>query len=234
MQFFSAGMKSMMAGLLGESPLAPYVHVFDWASLGAGTVVDIGRGPTGHVEAGLPPQIPRVVKLVVVVQDLPASAVPASPRARRHSTRAHDRVAFRPHDSFPPLSPRPSAARSRSRKIPRPQRLPAQPRTARLARRGRGSVERVLPARGEQVLRHTGEQTRAQDSLMFTLFGGARREHALGLEGRACEDEQGAASECFYGQPLGSVFSFNEVVPGAAAVSCSPQRLLRVLIKLSM
>lgn len=113
-RLFSAGMKAMMAGLLGDD-LLPYAHGFDWASLcrddaaatgepGVGkraTVVDVGGG-NGHVEVALLPRVPPGIDFVV--QDLPANE--ASARAllaqQQHEDGRSSRITFQAHDFFQP------------------------------------------------------------------------------------------------------------------------------------
>lgn len=212
MRFFSAGMESMMVGLLGES-LTPYVHGFDWASLGAGTVIDVGGG-NGHVEVVLLPKIPSVVKFVI--QDLPTNEAPAHALISKHE--AHDRITFRAHDFFlpQPAADPPPQAYLLSRvlhdwrddecvKILQ-RLLPAMERHGTKL----WLCERVLPARGDQVLGHIEQQMRAQDLLMFTLFGGGERTLADWESVFARTDRRLRVN--VLRQPLDSVFSFIEVV----------------------
>lgn len=129
-RLFAAGMRAMMAGLLGDD-LLPYAHGFDWASLcGDGddddaaaaatgerrraTVVDVGGG-NGHVEVALLPRVPAGVDFVV--QDLPANEASArallAPYHHHHqgggkggststSSTSRSRITFQAHDFFQP------------------------------------------------------------------------------------------------------------------------------------
>lgn len=218
MRFFSEGMKSMMAGLLGES-LTPYVHGFDWASLGPGTVVDVGGG-NGHVEATLLPQIPDGIRFVI--QDLPANEAPARALIARHGAEA--RIAFQPHDFF--LAQPPAAPAAASQDPPRAYLLSRVLHDWRddecvailrhlvpaMERHGTRLwlCERVLPDRTGQVPNHVEQQLRAPDLLMFTLFAGGER---------TLSDWKGVLTRTdarlkirALKQPLDSVFSFIEVV----------------------
>lgn len=114
MRLFSAGMKAMMAGLLGDD-LLPYAHGFDWASLcrddaaatgepGVGkraTVVDVGGG-NGHVEVALLPRVPPGIDFVV--QDLPANEASACAllAQHQHEDGKSSRITFQAHDFFQP------------------------------------------------------------------------------------------------------------------------------------
>lgn len=247
LRFFSAGMKSMMAGLLGES-LTPYVHGFDWAALGAGTVIDVGGG-NGHVEATLLPQIPAGVRFVV--QDLPANEAPARALIAQHG--AEDRIAFQSHDFF---LPQPATAATTTTTVvdesgqqqdPSSSSSPPSPppkayllsrvlhdwrddecvailRHLVPAMERHGTLlwlcERVLPDRPGQVPNHVEQQLRAPDLLMFTLFGGGER--TLADWERVLARTDGRLRIRARRQPLDSVFSFMEIMlDGAGGVNSS-------------
>lgn len=236
MRFFSAGMKSMMSGLLGAS-LAPYVHGFDWASLAGDhgktvTVVDVGGG-NGHVGATLLPQIPAGVRFVV--QDLAANEAPARALLARHGAEAQARIAFRAHDFF---RPQPAADRDDDDAPPGAYLLsrvlhdwrddecvailrhlvPAMDRHGTLL----WLCERVLPEsdRPGRLPNHVEQQLRAPDLLMFTLFGGGERTLSDWERVLAATDPRLRIRA--RNQPLDSVFSFIEVVlDGASSVPIS-------------
>ncbi|KAK2609831.1 hypothetical protein N8I77_003308 [Diaporthe amygdali] len=176
MKLFSAGMKSKLSASMGPS-LSPYIHGFDWESLGPCTVVDVGGG-NGHVEISLMRQLPGIE---FIVQDLSTNAEPAQALIDQYA--AHDRIKFQSHDFFQPqpslqLAPK---AYLLSRvlhdwqdedcvKILR-HLLPE------MERHGTKLLvcERVLPEPADEVFNYIEKQLRTQDMLMFTLYGGDDR-----------------------------------------------------------
>lgn len=215
MRFFSAGMKSIMVGLLGES-LSPYVHGLDWASLGGGTVVDVGGG-NGHVEVTVLPQIPSDINFII--QDLPANQEPARALIEQHS--AHERISFQPHDFFRPqptdLHPPPKAyLLSRVLHDWRDDECMTILRQLVPAMETHGTrlwlCERVLPDRTGQMPNHVEQQLRAADLLMFKLYGGSERTLADWMSVFTKADSR--LRVAVLKQPLDSVLSFIEVVLG--------------------
>ena len=213
--FFGTGMKSLMSGLLGRS-LTPYIHGFDWQSLGPGTVIDVGGG-NGHVEAHL---IKEITNLNFIVQDLPVNAGPF--KALFDQDAVQDKVKFQAHDFFqaqPPHSVPPKAyLLSRILHDWQDDDCVEILRHLLPTMESFGTklfvCERVLPDRCSDLPNHVEQQLRTQDLLMFTLFGGGERSRSDWAELFKKADPR-LAIECVK-QPLDSVFSFMElvIVPG--------------------
>lgn len=207
MKLFSAAMETLLLCSLGPS-LSPYVHGFDWESFGTGTIIDVGGG-SGHVEINLVKKFPS---LDFVIQDLPTNAEPAQGLIAQHE--AQTQIKFQTHDFFQPQPTQgtPPKAYLLSRvlhdwqdgdcvKILR-NLLPAM--------EAHGTklliCERMIPDRAGKVFNHIEQLLRAQDMLMFTLFGGGERKLRDWVA--LFEKADGRLTVESVKQPLDSVFSF--------------------------
>lgn len=185
MRIFAAGMKSSLVGVLGAE-LSPYVHGFDWPSIGGGTVVDVG-GSSGHVELTILPRLPKNVSFVV--QDLPSNEEPARVLLGQHPE-AQERLVFQVHDFF---NPQPA--------LPAGYGPPKIYLLSRVLHDWQDSecitiLQHLIPSMEkngtriwvmEQVLSESGSEqggrvpchvdmhTRGTDLLMFNLYGGGER-----------------------------------------------------------
>lgn len=176
MKLFSAAMKATLLSFMGPS-LTPYVHGFEWESLGTGTVIDVGGG-NGYVEINLVKKFPN---LDFVIQDLPTNAEPAHMLIAGHE--AQGRIKFEPHDFFQPQPPQqtPPKAYMLSRvmhdwqdddcvKILRNLVPTMEIHGTKLL-----VCELVLPDRAGEVFNHVEQHLRTRDMLMFTMYGGGER-----------------------------------------------------------
>ncbi|KAH9905838.1 S-adenosyl-L-methionine-dependent methyltransferase [Xylariomycetidae sp. FL2044] len=209
MEKFSAAMKAMFAG-------HTFVNGFDWASLGGGLVVDVGGG-NGHVEMGILDDVPSGVNFLI--QDLPANEQPFRELAEKHG--ALDRVQFQKHDFF---QPQPADLKPQAYILSRILHDWQDDNCVRILRHlvpamvEHGTklfvVERALPSRIGDVPNHKEQLMRAQDLLMFNIFGGGER--SMKEWERLFQKADGRLKIAKVGGSEISPFSYMEVVASRA------------------
>ncbi|KAK5629437.1 hypothetical protein RRF57_005152 [Xylaria bambusicola] len=213
MDRFSTAMKDLFNHHAGGS-LLPFVHGFDWDSLGReATVVDIGGG-NGHIEAGIADQVPGVN---FVVQDRQSNEEPA--RQLIEANGLTGRVQFQAHDFFHPQPNLPDGRTPNAYLLIRVLQDWEDPDGVRIIKPLVPAMEkfgtklwimnRILPDVGE-LPNHSERLLRTLDLLVFTLSGGGERT-AKDLD-RMLKQADERLRITKITRPLNSLFSFIEIV----------------------
>lgn len=214
MEKFSKGMIDLFMHHAGGSYL-PFIHGFDWSSLGPdATVVDVGGG-NGHIEVQIAPLVPDVK---FVVQDQPSNEEAANQLLAEHGLGS--RVQFQPHDFFQEQPQLPGGRIPKAYMLLRVLQDWSDADCVRILKPLLPSMEnygtklwimnRILPDELGTMPVHKEELLRTLDLLVFTLSGGGERnasdlQRVLGLV-----DERLKVTRA--PRPLNSVFSFIEVM----------------------